>query len=56
MCADATSTVAFRDGYLLGAGFAALGLMAAIGLRRIDHDAEPEPSRSDRGELLAPSR
>ena len=67
MCADATSTVAFRDGYLLGAGFAALGLMAAIGLRAIDHDAEPEPSRSDQdaepeparidhGELLAPSR
>lgn len=40
MCADATSTSSFRDGYLLGALFAAFGLVAAIGLRPVDHDAE----------------
>ena len=40
MCADATTTDAFRDGYLLGALFAAFGLVAAWGLRPIDHDAE----------------
>lgn len=43
MCADAESSLAFRDGYLLGAGFAALGLVAACLLGVIDHDAEIAP-------------
>ncbi len=38
ICADATTGEAFRDGYALGAGVAALGIFAAFGLRAIDHD------------------
>jgi MFS family permease len=53
MCADATATSSFRDGYLLGALFAAFGLIAALGLRPIDHEADaPAAPSSDvaRGE------
>jgi len=41
MCADAETATSFRDGYALGALFAAFGLLASFMLRAIDHDAEP---------------
>ncbi|MFK7895838.1 MAG: MFS transporter [Myxococcota bacterium] len=39
LCAEAATGPAFRDGYLLGAGVAALGIFAAFGLGIVDHDA-----------------
>jgi MFS family permease len=44
ICAEQTS-VSFRDGYALGAVFAAFGLLAAFMLRKIEHDSdEPAPA------------
>ena len=39
LCADAATGEVFRDGYALGAGVAALGILAGFGLRTIDHNA-----------------
>ena len=36
------SAETYRDAYLVGAGFAALGAVTSCLLRRVDHDAEPE--------------
>ncbi len=37
LCADVGTPESFRDGYLLGAVFAALGIAASLMLRRIDY-------------------
>ncbi len=41
LCADATTPDAFRNGYLLGAAVAAIGLLLSLGLRVVEHAAVP---------------
>ena len=51
MCADVGTTQSFRDGYALGAVFAAFGIIASLALHAIDYDAEnkrdPESAAPD---------
>jgi MFS family permease len=39
LCADTESTIAFRDGYALGAIVAAIGVAASFGLHAVDHES-----------------
>jgi MFS family permease len=41
LCADVGTPEAFRDGYLIGAGLAVVGLLASVRLGTIDHEADP---------------
>ena len=46
LCADVESPSAFRDGYLLGAAFAALGVVAAGWIASSDPDERGAPDRA----------
>lgn len=39
LCADTESTIAFRNGYALGAIVAAIGVAASFGLHAVDHES-----------------
>ena len=56
LCADTESTIAFRDGYALGAVVAAFGVVASFGLKAIDYEKPlHEVGKSVDDEVLLPA-